>query len=435
MIDEHKIDQLMILEAVGNISLEDAAELLKIMNYRRDFPFKELGEFQNLAALLALAAEEAVPSKKVKQRLLKLIKNNNDDDEITIDEKPDELEVMEDVAELERLQSIKETKSHPESISFKEPDLNELKIFSHPEDFEEVKSRASVIREKQNENTDSDKPSRIREFRAADYFKESSKKERKPVSRNTLLVLSIFIIAIIGIGFVYLVSSGDDKDVIDPLTEEHKELLVSKGDPDFEKPTSTTLAENVSDVDQDNILITESEQTEEEIYDQPIVGEELGKTDTVGMEKLSGIEPPAMIVAPLTDPNENENSKIDSEEKLASIDEMAPPPREQVELQNEPTYFVAVEEMPEPIGGLRAIQEKIIYPEIARRAGVEGKVYILAFIDESGTVTKAEVTKGIGMGCDEAAIDAVLKTKFKPGLQRGKPIKVQVTVPITFKHK
>jgi len=435
MIDEHKIDQLMILEAVGNISLEDAAELLKIMNYRRDFPFKELGEFQNLAALLALAAEEAVPSKKVKQRLLKLIKNNNDDDEITIDEKPDELEVMEDVAELERLQSIKETKSHPESISFKEPDLNELKIFSHPEDFEEVKSRASVIREKQNENTDSDKPSRIREFRAADYFKESSKKERKPVSRNTLLVLSIFIIAIIGIGFVYLVSSGDDKDVIDPLTEEHKELLVSKGDPDFEKPTSTTLAENVSDVDQDNILITESEQTEEEIYDQPIVGEELGKTDTVGMEKLSGIEPPAMIVAPLTDPNENENSKIDSEEKLASIDEMAPPPREQVELQNEPTYFVAVEEMPEPIGGLRAIQEKIIYPEIARRAGVEGKVYVLAFIDESGTVTKAEVTKGIGMGCDEAAIDAVLKTKFKPGLQRGKPIKVQVTVPITFKHK
>ena len=266
MIDEHKIDQLMILEAVGNISLEDAAELLKIMNYRRDFPFNELGEFQNLAALLALTAEEAMPSKKVKQRLLKLIKNSNGE-EITIDEKPDELEVMEDVAELERLQSVKEIKSHPESISFKEPDLNELKIFSHPEDFEEVKSRASVIREKQNENTDSDKPSRIREFRAADYFKESSKKERKPVSRNTLLVLSIFIIAIIGIGFVYLVSSGDDNDVIDPLTEEHKELLVSKGDPDFEKPTSTTLAENVSDVDQDNNLITEPGLTEEEVYD------------------------------------------------------------------------------------------------------------------------------------------------------------------------
>ena len=434
MIDEHKIDQLMILEAVGNISLEDAAELLKIMNYRRDFPFNELGEFQNLAALLALTAEEAVPSKKVKQRLLQIIKNSNGE-EFTIDEKPNELEVMEDVAELERLQSVKETKAHTESISFKEPDLNELKIFNHPEDFEEVKSRASVIREKQNENTDSDKPSRIREFRAADYFKESSKKERKPVSRNTLLVMSIFIIAIIGIGFVYLVSSGDDKDVIDPLTEEHKELLVSKGDPDFEEPTSTTLAENVSDVDQDNNLITESEQTEEEIYDQPIVGDELGKMDTMGMEKISGIEPPVMIVTPLTDPNENENSKIGSEEKLTSLDEMTPPPREQVELQNEPTYFVAVEEMPEPIGGLQAIHEKIIYPEIARRAGVEGKVYVLAFIDESGTVTRAEVTKGIGMGCDEAAIDAVLKTKFKPGMQRGKPIKVQVTVPISFKHK
>jgi len=245
--------------------------------------------------------------------------------------------------------------------------------------------------------------------------------------------MSIFIIAIIGIGFVYLVSSGDDKDVIDPLTEEHKELLVSKGDPDFEEPTSTTLAENVSDVDQDNNLITEPGLTEEEIYDQPIVGDELGKMDTMGMEKISGIEPPVMIVTPLTD--QNEKSKIGSEEKLTSLDEMTPPPREQVELQNEPTYFVAVEEMPEPIGGLQAIQEKIIYPEIARRAGVEGKVYVLAFIDESGTVTRAEVTKGIGMGCDEAAIDAVLKTKFKPGMQRGKPIKVQVTVPISFKHK
>ncbi len=58
-----------------------------------------------------------------------------------------------------------------------------------------------------------------------------------------------------------------------------------------------------------------------------------------------------------------------------------------------PTYFVAVEEMPEPIGGIKAIQEKITYPEIAKRAGVEGKVYILAFVDEKGNVTKATVLK------------------------------------------
>ena len=52
--------------------------------------------------------------------------------------------------------------------------------------------------------------------------------------------------------------------------------------------------------------------------------------------------------------------------------------------------------MPEPIGGMFAIQEKIKYPEIAKRAGIEGKVIIQAFIDENGNVVQAKVIKGIG---------------------------------------
>jgi periplasmic protein TonB len=98
-----------------------------------------------------------------------------------------------------------------------------------------------------------------------------------------------------------------------------------------------------------------------------------------------------------------------------------------------PKYFVAVEEMPEPIGGIAAIQQLITYPEIAKRAGVEGKVYVLAFVDETGRVTGAKIIKGIGAGCDEAALDAVRQTQFKPGKQRGTPVKVQVSIPIVFK--
>ncbi len=96
-------------------------------------------------------------------------------------------------------------------------------------------------------------------------------------------------------------------------------------------------------------------------------------------------------------------------------------------------YFVAVEQMPSPIGGLQGIQEKIVYPEIAKRAGVQGRVFIKAYINEKGDVDKAEVIKGIGAGCDEAAIKAVKETKFVPGMQRGKPVKVQVAIPILFK--
>ena len=74
---------------------------------------------------------------------------------------------------------------------------------------------------------------------------------------------------------------------------------------------------------------------------------------------------------------------------------------------NEGDYFVAVEEMPEPIGGMYGCQSKIKYPEIAKRAGIEGKVYVLALIDEDGNVASARIIKGIGAGCDEAALDAV----------------------------
>ena len=96
-------------------------------------------------------------------------------------------------------------------------------------------------------------------------------------------------------------------------------------------------------------------------------------------------------------------------------------------------YFVAVEQMPEPIGGIKAIQENVRYPEIAKRAGIEGRVYVKAYIDENGNVAGTEVVKGVGAGIDEAAQDAILKTKFKPGMQRGKNVKVQVMIPIQFK--
>ena len=89
--------------------------------------------------------------------------------------------------------------------------------------------------------------------------------------------------------------------------------------------------------------------------------------------------------------------------------------------------------MPEPIGGLNAIQKKIIYPETARRSGIEGKVYVQTFIDEKGDVVKTKIIKGIGDGCDEAAVNAVKNTKFKPAKQRDKLVKAQVVVPILFK--
>lgn len=96
-------------------------------------------------------------------------------------------------------------------------------------------------------------------------------------------------------------------------------------------------------------------------------------------------------------------------------------------------YLIAANEMPEPIGGLTSIQKNIRYPQLAKLAGIEGKVYVLAFIDEKGNVANAKIIKGIGGGCDEAALEAVKVVKFTTARNNGKPVKVQVTIPIVFK--
>jgi protein TonB len=177
--------------------------------------------------------------------------------------------------------------------------------------------------------------------------------------------------------------------------------------------------------------------TKEMKYDAP---QELFKLEDIAQTKQINEPPPPpepkiLIAAPTTE--ELEDIEIQSTE-LRVNEEVAPPPpppkiKETQQTEPEPQYFVAVEEMPSIIGGVASIQEKIVYPPIALRAGIEGKVYVLAFVDENGDVTKTKVIKGIGGGCDEAAVKAVRQAKFIPGKQRGKPVRVQVMVPVIFK--
>lgn len=101
--------------------------------------------------------------------------------------------------------------------------------------------------------------------------------------------------------------------------------------------------------------------------------------------------------------------------------------------QDDSSYYIAVEVMPEPIGGIAAIQSHINYPESALRSNVEGKVYVLAYINETGSVDKTKILMGIDKEVNEAASKAVLKTKFTPGMQDGVPVKVEVSIPIVFK--
>ena len=102
--------------------------------------------------------------------------------------------------------------------------------------------------------------------------------------------------------------------------------------------------------------------------------------------------------------------------------------------------YTWLEVMPEFPGGdgelLSFFAKNIVYPEIAKRAGVEGKVILSFVIDKSGVVKDVQVAKGIGAGCDEEAMRVINSMpNWNPGKQNGKPVLTRINIPIVFKLK
>ena len=99
----------------------------------------------------------------------------------------------------------------------------------------------------------------------------------------------------------------------------------------------------------------------------------------------------------------------------------------------EDDYIIGVEKMPSPVGGIEAIMKKIDYPSTAKNNHVEGKVYLLVYINENGGVDDVKLVKGIGSGCEEEAINVIKKTKFNPGVNKGTNVKTKMSLSIPFK--
>lgn len=87
---------------------------------------------------------------------------------------------------------------------------------------------------------------------------------------------------------------------------------------------------------------------------------------------------------------------------------------------------------PIPVDGLKAIQDSLIYPEHAILYGLEGVVTLIATVNEFGDVVSTEVIQGLGLGCDDAAAEAVKKNKFIPGQSNGKAIVSHITIDVEF---
>ena len=110
---------------------------------------------------------------------------------------------------------------------------------------------------------------------------------------------------------------------------------------------------------------------------------------------------------------------------------------EEEEEEEEEEIFLVVEEDAEFPGGLDALSkylaENIKYPQLAKENNITGRVFVSFVVEKDGRVGNIKILRDIGGGCGAEAVRVVKgMPKWKPGKQRGKPVRSQFTLPVSF---
>mgnify|MGYP002623171729 FL=1 len=117
--------------------------------------------------------------------------------------------------------------------------------------------------------------------------------------------------------------------------------------------------------------------------------------------------------------------------------EITPVKIEEEEEEEETQIFTVVENDPEFPGGMEALykylRDNIKYPQLARDNNITGRVYVTFVVERDGSIANPRVLKDIGGGCGAEAIRVVKSMpKWTPGKQRGKAVRVQFNLPVSF---
>jgi protein TonB len=150
--------------------------------------------------------------------------------------------------------------------------------------------------------------------------------------------------------------------------------------------------------------------------------------------------PPPQVIEELVivedDEVVEEEIEIDTEVEVEEEVEIVEVEEEE-EPEEAPVFFI-VEEMPKFPGGQGELQKYIAksikYPEIAKENNIQGRVYVNFVVNDKGEVEKVKVVRGVDPSLDKEAIRVIKSLpKWKPGKQRGKAVKVSMSLPINFK--
>jgi len=125
-------------------------------------------------------------------------------------------------------------------------------------------------------------------------------------------------------------------------------------------------------------------------------------------------------------------------QQAAQTQTYVPPAPVEEEEEDAQQIFQVVEKMPEFPGGTTAmmsfISKAIKYPVVAQENGIQGRVVCSFVVNRDGSIVDAEVVRGIDASLDKEALRVIsTMPKWKPGEQRGKPVRVKFTLPVQFR--
>ena len=188
---------------------------------------------------------------------------------------------------------------------------------------------------------------------------------------------------------------------------------------------------------------TEHEVTKYEVSDTEFLFEEEVEIQQTTQETPPPPPPPAVqeveVLNVVEDNVETESIEVNAEDDKAEEVVIAAPVEAPEEEEEEEVVFVVVEKMPEFPGGQQALfkylSENVKYPVIAQENGIQGRVICQFVVNKDGSIVEVEVVRSGGDSSLDKEAVRVIKSmpKWKPGQQRGKPVRVKYTVPVNFK--
>jgi protein TonB len=188
---------------------------------------------------------------------------------------------------------------------------------------------------------------------------------------------------------------------------------------------------------------TEKEVTKYEVTDTEFFFEEEIDIQQTTQETPPPPPPPAVqeveVLNVVEDDVETETIEINTEDDKDVEVVIAPPVEAPVEEEEEEVIFMVVESMPEFPGGQQALfkylAENVKYPVIAQENGIQGRVICQFVVNKDGSIVDVVAVRSSGeASLDKEAIRVISSMpKWKPGKQRGKPVRVKYTVPVNFR--